>query len=207
MLDRALVSTLLVVIAACSTSRARTASPDDGRATAAPIARVPVGNPGEHRTIRITGFDCEKRESFPRSPAQKGLIAPANGIRSWRGGGPAGANWNVEDLRCLVSASIPCERGRIELVLRVGQSLVADKRIEVTSSSIAIDIPVSSKDWKAHVDEASKRVMAGVPFQTAIFRALVALDCASPSPLSLKNSGYKTVTDEDSFVAAFASGE
>ena len=63
------------------------------------------------------------------------------------------------------------------------------------------------KAWKSRLDQPSKTVTASLPYRTAAFRALVALDCASPSEVSLKNSGYTDVTDEDAFVAGFANGE
>lgn len=157
--------------------------------------------------IRIEAFDCEKREEFPGLPAPKGLVAPTNGIRSWLGGGPGGANWNVEDLRCTVRASTSCSRGRIGLVLRVGTAVVAERREEIGRGSVDFEVPLPLKSWKAGLDQPSRKVAANVPYRTAAFRALVMLECAAPSEVSLKNSAWRDVTDENALVAGFASGE
>ena len=46
-----------------------------------------------------------------------------------------------------------------------------------------------------------------LPYRTGVFRAVAAVDCSAPTQANLKISGYKDVTDEDAFVAGFASGE
>jgi hypothetical protein len=202
-----LTSALLLWGAACSTSNARTPSPDARSTTPFPLGHSATIDVGEQKLIRVAGFDCEKREAFPGLPAQNGLVARANGIRSWHGGGPGGANWNVEDLRCVVRVSTSCERGRLEVVLRVGKAIVAQRQVEIRGTSIDVEIPLSMKSWKPHVDEPIKKVTADLPYKIAAFRAFVAMDCTAPSQMNLKNSSYRDVTDDDAFVAGFASGE
>jgi hypothetical protein len=192
-------SALLVVVAACSISSAKTTAPPPDVGRVAPDA-------SERRLIRISAFDCEKHEVFPGVQPPKGPVSRSSGIRSWQGGGPGGANWNVEDLRCVVQLSSSCERGRADLVLRVGKTVVAQRPVEVKSGSLDVEVPLSLKTWKSQRDDLVKRLTSELPYRTAGFRAFVAVECAAPEA-SLKNSAYRDVSDDDAFVAGFANGE
>ena len=56
----------------------------------------------------------------------------------------------------------------------------------------------------------AQQARAGLAFCTVlgrIARPFAAADCVAPLQANLKTSGYREVTDDDSFVAGFASGE
>jgi len=197
-------ASLLILLAACSTSRAAVPAPDAGRAV--PAQTAARADAGEQRLVRVSAFDCEKKEEFPGQPAQKGPVTPANGIRSWHGGGPGGANWNVGDLRCVVRVETSCERGRVDVILRVGKATVAEKKVDA-ARTVDVEIPLAQKSWRQNLDDVKKKSSLDLPYRTAVFRALAAVDCAAPTQASLKVSGYRDVTDEEAFVAGFASGE
>jgi hypothetical protein len=195
-------SALLVFAAACSTSSAAPSSPDAGRA--APVATA--HDAAEQRLVRVTAFDCEKKEEFPGLPAQKGPVTSTSGIRSWHGGGPGGANWNVGDLRCVVRVETSCDHGHVDVILRVGKVVVAERKADV-ARTVDVEVSVALKAWKQNLDDVKKKGVTDLPYRTAVFRALAAVDCSAPRQANLKLSGYRDVTDEDVFVAGFASGE
>ncbi len=159
------------------------------------------------KLIRVTDFDCEKPLAFPDRNAPKGPIAPGAGIRGWRGGGPMGANWNVYDLRCVIRAQTSCTSGKVSLVLRVGQHVVAERKTMLSRSTVDFDLTVDERTWQKGLDEAGTGPLRHQPFQTATFRALVAVDCQAPIKASLRDSNYGDVVAEDSFTSGFASGE
>ena len=57
------------------------------------------------------------------------------------------------------------------------------------------------------MDETGKGPLRDQPFQTATFRAAVAIDCRAPAKASIRDSSYVEVVAEDSFTSGFASGE
>jgi hypothetical protein len=169
-------------------------------------ARRSPSDARNQRLIHIASFDCEKHETFPGRPAQRGDVTPANGIRYWHGGGPGGSNWNVEDLRCSVRATTSCTRGRVDVILRVGKAIVAERPVDLTGGQVDVEMSLAQKVWRGQVDERSE-ILADTLFQTAAFRSFVALTCTSPFEATYRDSRYLDVTDDDSFVAGFASGE
>ena len=159
----------------------------------------------EPRRIHIAAFDCEKDESTARDPGPTGLVSPASGIRSWHGGGPAGAAWNADDLRCAVRITTTCTRGRIAVVLRVGRAVVAERQQEIDGAQTDLSMAVPFKSWKSAFDQPAKSLDA--PYKTAIFRATSLLTCTAPIEVNPWTAWYPSVVDEDAFVAGFAYGE
>ena len=187
----------LCALAACSTTKPAPAP------TQREGAR-PVADAVEERMIKVEAFDCERQESFPGEPRQSGLVAPGHGIRGWHAGGPDGANWNVDDLRCTVRVKTTCSRGDVDVALRVGRTKVAEKKAEITGSHVDVEIVVPFKKCKGNFDDQKP---ARRRFDTAVFRAFSSLSCTAPFEASWKDSDYTDITDEDMFVAGFARGE
>jgi len=158
--------------------------------------------------VNISAFDCAKVEQFPGVPAIKGLVPPGAGIRGWDGGGPHGANWNATDLRCTIRATSPCTKGQVGIALRVGRAVIAERQAAFAAAgNIDAEIVVPFESWKRHLDEKPRSVATSLPVRTAVFRALVVVDCAAPTKASLAEWRYTSVAAEDSFVAGFAWGE
>jgi len=154
--------------------------------------------------IEVEAFDCERQQSFPGVPPQSGLVAPGAGIRGWQGGGPEGANWNVDDLRCTIRVKTTCTRGDVDIALRVGRAKVAEKKAAIGGPHVDVEIVVPLKKWKGNFDDQKP---ARRRFDTAVFRAFAILSCMAPFDANWKDSDYTDVTDEDMFVAGFAYGE
>jgi hypothetical protein len=163
--------------------------------------------PGEPNFVRIAAFDCTKREVFPGEAPPKGPIPVNAGIRSWHGGGPNGANWNVQDLRCFVRATTTCTQGKALLTLRVRQQTVAERDAPVSGGAAEFEVVVPEAAWERGYDTAPKAAALKVPFKTAAFRAQVALDCQAPVKANPGSWRFNSVAAEDAFVAGFASGE
>src|SRR5437667_3659 len=129
------------VVLGCARSVPSASTPADARPIAdakpAADASAPSGPPP---LIRIAAFDCEKYDLLPNETPPKGLIAPGAGIRAWNGGGPYGANWNVEELRCAVRASTPCTQGKVLFTLRVGPLIVAEREARVSNGAADFEI-------------------------------------------------------------------
>jgi hypothetical protein len=205
---------LLALIGACSAPKAAPAPPQqtaqierhlvqDAAAKsqgAAPVLALPDKEP---RRIHIEAFDCEKDESSPGQPGPTGLVV--NGIRIWRGGGLAGANWNADDLRCSVRVTTTCTRGQIDLLLRVGKAVVAQRKQEIAGAQADMSILVPYKTWKAHTDQPTK--VLDTPYKTAVFRATAVLTCSQPIEVNPWKAWYPSVVDDNMFVAGFAYGE
>jgi hypothetical protein len=158
--------------------------------------------------VKVAAFDCEKYDLLPNETPPKGLIAAGAGIRAWKAGGPSGAGWNVDKLRCAARASTPCTRGKVLFTLRVGANVVAEKEIPVSNGAADLEVVLSPAAWERGYDGPSKSAAAlALPFQTAGFRVQAVLDCESPTRASLRDWSYRFVAADDAFVAGFASGE
>ncbi|HET6281946.1 MAG TPA: hypothetical protein VFH73_13310 [Polyangia bacterium] len=190
----------------CARSVPATPGPADARLAARPAAdaSAPSGQPA---LVKIAAFDCEKYEVFPNEAPPKGLIAPGASIRAWKGGGPYGANWNVEELRCVARASTPCVEGKVLFTLRVGQHVVAERETAVSKGAAEFEVVLPSPIWERGYDSPPKAEALKLPFKTAGFRVQVALDCEAPTKASLRDWNYRFVVADEAFVAGFASGE
>lgn len=165
------------------------------------------GSSQEPSFVQISAFDCEKVYEAPGVPEAVGPITA--GISAWRGGGPNGANWNADDLRCVVATLSPCSSGRLQVVIRIGTRIAAKKDVNVSAAgktTVQLDVPAGK--WRKNLDEpfVSPKVLK-LPYQTAIFRAGVQLTCAAPFSASPADWKYPSVTADASFVAGFAWGE
>jgi hypothetical protein len=157
--------------------------------------------------VHIGSFDCEKIYEAPGIPRSVGPIDA--GISAWRGGGPNGANWNVDDLRCVVSVSTTCSRANIHITIRVGTRRVADKKIDVgVPGTTDVELEVPFDRWRKNLDEPLPSPGAfKMPYRTAVFRASAQVTCSAPLQASAADWKYPSVTADASFVAGFASGE
>jgi len=164
--------------------------------------------PGDLPLVKIVAFDCEKYDLLPNETPPKGLIAPGAGIRGWRGGGPFGARWNVEELRCVVRASTPCARGSVSFTFRAGTHVVAERKARVSNGTADVEIVAPSTAWERSYDSPAKAAAPlRLPFKTATFRVQALLDCEAPTKASLRDWNYRYVAADDAFVAGFANGE
>lgn len=202
----------IVIVAAlsglpgCSTAkRERTPVPDAGGRSA--TARDAGGAGGASsdaegapaaQTIEVETFDCERDESAPGQPPQSGLVVA--GIRGWRQGGPAGANWNADDLRCTIRVKTTCAGGDVDVVLRVGRVKVARKRAAISGRGSPVDVEflLPFAKWKRNFDDQKP---SRQPYDTAVFRAKATLRCLEPPDDSWPEWA------EDMFTAGFAFGE
>lgn len=211
---------VLVAALAVGCTRTTSAAPERGPvgarieqvAVVAPDAR-PSGAPdaapamGEPVFVKVEAFDCEKFEVFPGEAPSKGPIPAKGGIRAWHGGGPNGANWNVQDLRCTVRATTSCTRGWAMLTLRVGQRTVAERQVAVSKGAAVFDLVVPEAAWEKGYDTPAKAAALKLPFKTAAFRAQVAVACEAPEQIRPDRWRFPSIAAEDMFVAGFASGE
>ena len=216
-----LVSSLLIVT---TCQRARTETHDatpavatgmsDARARDASAQVRSAAQPdasSDPSFVTITSFDCEKVFEAPGIPRSVGPIN--DGISAWRGGGPNGANWNVDDLRCVVAVSTTCSRAKVLVAIRVGTRLVADKKIDVgvaggVPGRADVELAVAFDRWRKHLDQPLPSPAASqVPYRTAVFRATAQVTCSAPLPASAADWKYPSVTADASFVAGFATGE
>jgi hypothetical protein len=157
--------------------------------------------------VAIAAFDCEKVIDLPGVVAPSGLIPAAQGIRAWHGGATGGANWNVTDLRCVVAVDTTCTAGKLGVVLRVGQTVVAERQLDVGASLGSVELPVLEKQWRRGLDQPSKRVGVGLPYKTGVFRATAIVDCRTPDEINLRSSAYPEAAADAVFVTGFAWGE
>lgn len=201
---------LVALVAACSSRKVEPTPPHQERPLvqeaapkmrdAAPDLALPDKEP---RRIHVEAFDCEKDESSPGRPGPTGQVV--NGIKVWRGGALAGANWNADDLRCTVRVTTTCTRGHIDVLLRVGKAVVAQRKQEIAGPRADMSILVPYKAWKAHADQPTK--VLDTPYNTAVFRATAVLTCSEPIDVSPWKAWYPSVVDDSMFVAGFAYGE
>ena len=157
--------------------------------------------------VRITAFDCEKVYEAPGIPQAVGPITA--GISIWRGGGPNGANWNAEDLRCVVGVATQCSKATIRVAIRVGTRIVADRKVDVGAPGPAdVELSVPFDRWRKNLDEPLPSPgPSKLPYRTALFRATAQISCLLPTSASAADWKYPSVTADASFVAGFASGE
>ena len=173
---------------------------DGGRELSSPRATT------DQRPVRIAAFDCEKYPPLPGQPEPKGLVSPTLGIRGWHGGGPDGANWNVDDLRCTAQVTTACRDGRLLLTARIGRSVVMEKELPLAGDEwINADFVIPEKTWRRYLDEA-RRQAPRQPFRTAVFRLLAEINCRSPE-IAPGQIRFGDLSSEDTFVAGFADGE
>jgi hypothetical protein len=197
-----LLSTVMAL--GCGRTAPATSPLVDAAPPSIPEASVPAG---PSALVRIEAFDCEKHEVFPNEPPPKGLIAPAVGLRAWKGGGPYGATWNADALRCTARARTSCDRGKVLFTLRVGQYVVAEKEGTISKGVADVEVVLPAAIWERGYDSAPKADALRLPFKTAGFRAQAALDCDAPTKASLRDWNYRFVVADDAFVAGFANGE
>jgi hypothetical protein len=158
--------------------------------------------------VKIAAFDCAKHDVFPGEPPAKGPIPSRTGIRAWNGGGPNGANWNVQDLRCAIRATTTCTQGKVMLTLRVGQHIVAERESPVSNGAAEFELVLPEAIWERGYDSAPNAVpLKQLPFKTAAFRAQATVDCEAPVKANPGSWRFSSIAVEDSFVAGFASGE
>jgi hypothetical protein len=204
------VETMLVAVASLLALSAYAADGGQtGQGASMKRAPPPAAVPKASSIVRIQAFDCERHEEFPGFAAPSGVIAPGNGIRGWAHGGPSGANWNVDELRCVVRAEAACTGGSIGALVRVGNALVAEQRVQLGPAGAASDFVfrIPLKSWRSQLDQPARKMAAKQPFRTGVFRALVEVACELPRKASLVDERYTAVTAEDIFVAGFAWGE
>ena len=187
-------------------ARAAEPSPDAPKAATVPGPDA-AGAPSDPVFIHVTVFDCMKHNVFPGEAPPTGPIPANASIRSWNGGGPNGANWNVQDLRCFVRAVTPCTRGKVILTLRVGHYTVAERVVAPSKGSADFELIVPEAAWERGYDSSPKAAPLKLPFKTAAFRAQVALVCEAPTKVQPADWRFTSAAAEDVFVAGFASGE
>src|SRR4051812_16328471 len=112
--------------------------------------------PGDLPLVKIVAFDCEKYNVFPNEAPPKGVIAPGAGIRAWKGGGPFGANWNVEELRCAARASTPCARGSVSFTFRAAAHVIAERNVRLSDGTADVEIMFPSTAWERSYDNPAK---------------------------------------------------
>jgi hypothetical protein len=177
---------LLLIAAALG---CHTAAPSaEGRAAPAPIvaavAKSPTSTDPHHSSaalVRIEAFDCEKVLDLPGVAPSTGLVTATNGIRGWHGGGPHGANWNVEDLRCTARIVPHCNAGDLHVTFRVGAGVVAGRQVHASASApVDVEIEVASKAWNRLLDIEPRGTSGRRPFSTAVLRATAELSCLTP---------------------------
>jgi hypothetical protein len=189
----------------CARSVPVTPAPADARSAVPPAAGDSARD--EPIFVKVAEFDCAKHDVFPGEPPPKGLIPARTGIRSWNGGGPNGANWNVQDLRCAIRIATTCSQGRIMLTLRVGQQIVAEREAAVSKGAADFEVLLPEATWERGYDSPPTAAALELPFKTAAFRAQAALVCERPVKASPADWRFTSVATEETFVAGFASGE
>ncbi|MEA2695758.1 MAG: hypothetical protein QOI66_29 [Myxococcales bacterium] len=208
-----LVAALIGTLAGCSHPSVTASAKFDAAIERAPVqtnlraeARLaPAAS--EAPLIRIDSFDCEKYPPLPGQPEPQGLVKAEVGIRSWHGGGPDGASWNVDDLRCTARVITKCRAGKVAITARIGRSVVTEQELPLSGTEAlepAFIIP--SKTWRRQLDEAPKHARRQ-PFKTASFRLLAESTCMSPMEATPGEWRFTDLSAEDSFVAGFADGE
>lgn len=211
MLDmlRAKVLLLSAVALACARPAPSTCPPGEAKPVAEAKPKADASSPpGDLPLVKIVAFDCEKYDVLPNEAPPKGVIAPGAGIRAWKGGGPFGANWNVEELRCAARASTPCARGSVSFTFRAGTHVVAERDVRVSDGSADVEIVLPSTAWESSYDSPAKAAAPlRLPFKTAAFRVQAVLNCEAPTKASLRDWNYRFVAADDVFVAGFANGE
>ena len=191
------------LVLGCARPVPSTSTPAD--ANVAADASAPAGEPA---LVKVAAFDCEKYDLLPGDKPPKGPIAPGAGIRAWRGGGPYGANWNVEELRCATRASTPCTHGKVLFTLRVGPHIVAEREAPVLNGAADFEVVLPLTAWEHSYDSPPKAAAPlKLPYKTVGFRMQAVLDCEAPTKASLRDWNYRFVVADDAFVAGFASGE
>jgi hypothetical protein len=162
-----------------------------------------------HRSVILETFDCEKSDSPPASAAagQPAPIAAENALAGWRAGGPAGAGWNVDELRCVITYRTSCETGQVLTQVRVGTALVASKVGAVVKDAppTRVEVRIPKRIWQKNLD-AGERGPNAVPYRTGILRAHLALTCDQPD-VRPGLGPYRESADDAAFVAGFANGE
>jgi hypothetical protein len=181
-------------------------APSEARKTAGPagdasaLAEPPA-------LVKVAAFDCDKLNVLPGQVPPRGLVPPGTGIRAWKGGGPHGSNWNVEDLRCVARATTSCTRGKVLFTLRAGQQVLAEKEETVSDGAADFEAVTPAAAWERGHDSPARAKMLKVPFKTVAFRVQAVLVCEAPTKASLNDWNYRFVAADDAFVAGFASGE
>ena len=153
--------------------------------------------------IQISAFDCEKLYEAPGFPRSHGPLQSS--IAKWRGGGPNGANWNVDDLRCVVDVATTCTKGRISVEIHVGSRRVAQSTVGIVPPSpLSVELDLPREVWHRNLDAPAS---AKRPYRTAIFRATAQLARSVPIDVDPAAWDRSTVTADAAFVAGFAAGE
>ena len=166
------------VDAATDTTAVTAVTPSPPDAQAAQAAKNATGGRADP-LLRVASFDCEKYPPLPGQPEPKGLVTPSSGIRAWNGGGPDGASWNVDDLRCTARIATICRAGTIAVTARVGRAIVGERVLSVSGSdAVDTELIIPAKTWRRHMDQMRRKT--GLPFTTAIFRLLAEVTCKSP---------------------------
>jgi len=201
-------SALVALVLACGCPRATTVRPTvDARQEAPTPLHAQATTSSEPVLVKIGSFDCAKYDVFPGEPPQKGIIRQEDGIRAWHGGGPNGANWNVEDLRCFIRATTPCAEGKVVFAVRVGQQDVAEREVAVSGGVAESEFVLPRATWEKGVDKSLAKAVPAPPYETATFRGEASIHCKAPMKADPKSSRFTSVVAEDLFVAGFASGE
>ncbi|HEX3695076.1 MAG TPA: hypothetical protein VH374_06760 [Polyangia bacterium] len=161
----------------------------------------------ESPLARIAAFNCEKYPPLPGQPESQGLVKPELGIRGWHGGGPDGANWNVDDLRCAARVVTRCRAGKLFLTARMGRAVVLERELAISGGdSIETEFVVPEATWRRHLDDPTRHAPKW-PFKTAVFRLLAEVTCKAPVEATPGEWRFSDLSTDDSFVAGFASGE
>lgn len=144
----------------------------------------------------VAGFDCADARAGGGGPITEG------GLSTWTGGGPLGAAWNAQRLRCVAEVRTGCEAGRLALELRVGTRLVQRRALAFGPGAPLAGVQefrLEARDWVPGLDPRQPRH----PVRTGVFRAVASLrSCTRP-----KEGVGVPALSERNFVAGFAWGE
>ncbi|WP_293373472.1 hypothetical protein [Nevskia sp.] len=184
----------------------KTATPylDTVPSSASATSSESVVSSDPERLVRIVRFDCAK---FTSDEDAANAFPMAQSLRNWMGGGPGGAAWNADRLRCAAELQTPCTEGSINIELHVGNSLAAEQNIAFSRAGMqAFSFDLRDDSWAAQlnqVGEASKQL----PYRSAVFVLAAVANCTKPEAFGPGIGPRLEYADQDSFLAGFASGE
>lgn len=131
--------------------------------------------------LRLTSLDCASA-----------LKDSSESLRLWRGGGPAGAAWNIDggDLVCRVDVAPSCSNAEVSVVFSAPPAAPVMGRLVESTTRVQAVIPGAA--W------TSTRFDERAPFETVLIEAHASQYCPDSGEWSFAT---------DSFVAGVARGE
>jgi hypothetical protein len=192
---------LLLTLFAAGCGSSGSPQPASARVTPPPAPSTPANDvPG--RLVNISRFDCvsaEQTDSGNDFPWQKGLSR-------WAGGGPGGAAWNANALRCAIDIHTRCEHGEVDAEMRIGGKLVGAAHAVLHAGAQLLTLNVGAPAWENHYDEDSQ-LTKRFPYRTATFSATIIASCQQPDVLGPSEGPRLEFADDLHFTAGFAGGE